>query len=58
MLNKLLLHYTKLERVAKNKHSSLLEPFVSYEENEVLWIRAQGQYSQHFFFFVIYEWAQ
>ena len=31
--------YTRLERLATDKHSSLLDPFVSYEENEVLWIR-------------------
>ncbi len=30
------LHYTRLERLARGKHSSLLDPFVSYEENEVL----------------------
>ncbi len=30
------LHYTKLERLAMDKHSSLLGIFVSYEENEVL----------------------
>jgi hypothetical protein len=30
------LHYTWLERLACEKHSSLLGLFVSYEENEVL----------------------
>jgi hypothetical protein len=25
-------HYTRLIRLAKEKHSSLLDPFVSYEE--------------------------
>jgi hypothetical protein len=34
--NKLVLHYTRLERLAGDKHSSLLGPLVSYEENEVL----------------------
>ncbi len=34
-----MLHYTKLEKLAKEKYSSLLVPFVSYEENEVLWLR-------------------
>ncbi len=29
------LHQTSMERLAKNKHSSLLDPFVSYEEYEV-----------------------
>jgi hypothetical protein len=31
-----MLHYTKLERLASDKQSSLLSPFVIYEENEVL----------------------
>jgi hypothetical protein len=30
------LHYTWLKRLARDKHSSLLGPFVSYEETEVL----------------------
>jgi hypothetical protein len=34
--NKLVLHFTGLERLARDKHSSLLDPFISYEENEVL----------------------
>ncbi len=35
--NKLIvLHNTRLERFATDKHYSLLDPFVSYEENEVL----------------------
>jgi hypothetical protein len=34
--NKLVLHYTGLERLARDKQSSLLGRFVSYEENEVL----------------------
>ncbi len=31
-----MLHYTKLERPGKNKHSSLLGQFVSYEEKSVV----------------------
>jgi hypothetical protein len=31
--NNLVLHYTGLERLARDKHSSFLSPFVSYEEN-------------------------
>jgi hypothetical protein len=31
-----LLHYTELKRLARAKHSSLLGPFISYKENEVL----------------------
>jgi hypothetical protein len=33
MLQKIVLHYTKLERPAKDIHSSLLSPFLSYKEN-------------------------
>jgi hypothetical protein len=29
------LHYTRLERLARNNRSSLLFPLVSYEENKV-----------------------
>jgi hypothetical protein len=29
-----MLHYTKVERLARDKHSSLLGPFINYEENE------------------------
>jgi hypothetical protein len=29
------LHYIGLKGLARNKHSSLLVPFVNYEENEV-----------------------
>jgi hypothetical protein len=35
------LHYTRTERFAGDKHSSLLDQFVSYEKNKVLWIRDQ-----------------
>ncbi len=28
--------YTRLERLGSDKHSSIMCPFVSYEENEVL----------------------
>ncbi len=30
-----------MERLASDKHSNLLSLFISYEENEVLWIRPQ-----------------
>jgi hypothetical protein len=30
------LYYTRIERVGKGKHSSLLDLFISYKENEVL----------------------
>jgi hypothetical protein len=35
------LDYTWLERLANDEHSSILDPFVSCEENEVFWIRSQ-----------------
>jgi hypothetical protein len=35
------LHYIRLLKFANNKHSSLLDQLVSYEENEVLWIQPQ-----------------
>ena len=34
-----MLHYIKRKWLVGNKHSSLLGPFVNYEENEVLRIR-------------------
>ncbi len=36
-----MLHFIRLERSANDKQSSLLDKFISYEENEVLWIRPQ-----------------
>jgi len=30
------LHYTRLEELVRNKHSSLWVPFISYEENSVM----------------------
>jgi hypothetical protein len=38
------LYYTKPEGLASEKHSGLLEPFVSYVENEVLQIQSQVSY--------------
>ncbi len=49
------LHYTQLEWLSQDKHSSLLGPFGGYEEKEVLCIQLQGSYSQNFIFFVTYE---
>ncbi len=31
-----MLHYTRLEGLARSKHTSLFGPFKSYKENEVL----------------------
>jgi hypothetical protein len=36
LTNKLVLHHTRLDKLVWNKQSSLLGPFVSYEEKEVL----------------------
>jgi hypothetical protein len=46
-----MLHKARLERFATGKHSSLLDPFVSYEENEVFVNMALEQrlYSLNFF---------
>ncbi len=33
-----MLHYARLERLASDNHFGLLDPFISYEENKVLWI--------------------
>jgi len=43
------LHYTRLEKLA-NKHSSLWDSFVSYEEDEVLYTQLLWLYSHHFIF--------
>jgi hypothetical protein len=58
MDSKLVLLYIRLERLAMDKDSSLLGPFVSYRENYVLWIQLLGLYLQHFIFFLTYEWAE
>ncbi len=34
-----MLHYTKVEREARVKHSGLLGPYVSYEDNGMLCIK-------------------
>ncbi len=36
------LDYTSLESIVKEKHSSFLGPFTSYEENTVLWIKLRA----------------
>ncbi len=53
-----MLYYARQERLATDKHSSFLGPFVSYEENKLLWINSLRSYSQQFIFFVTYKWAQ
>ncbi len=39
-------------------HNYLLGPFRNYEEKNVLLIRLLTPFSQHFIFFVTYEWVQ
>ncbi len=36
-----MLHETRLERLSRNKHSSLLGPFGGYGDSEMLWIQSQ-----------------
>jgi hypothetical protein len=43
----IVLHYIRLEQLARDKHTGLLGPLVTYKENKVLQIRPQGRYSQH-----------
>ncbi len=47
-LNKLECCINKARKACHGKHSSLLNQFISYEENEVLWIQLQELYSQNF----------
>jgi hypothetical protein len=46
--NKLEFYITLGWKSVNNKHSFLLFLFVSYEENELLWIQLLVIYSQHF----------
>jgi hypothetical protein len=52
------LHYSRIERLARDKYSTSLGLFLSYEETEVLGVCGQGLYSHHFIFFITYKWAQ
>jgi hypothetical protein len=56
--NKLMQQKTGLESLASYEYPSLIGPFVTFEENEVLWKWPLLLYSQHFIFSVTYEWAQ
>ncbi len=53
-----MLQNTELERLTRDKHFSILGLLVSYEENEVLWIRTLELYLQHLIFFITYKAAQ
>ncbi len=52
------LHYTKAERLSRDKHFILFSPIVSYDENELLWIWYLRLYYQHFILFLAHKWAQ
>jgi hypothetical protein len=52
------IHYTMLEHIFCDKHTTLFRAFVNYKENEALWKLPLSQYSQNFIFFITYEWAQ
>ncbi len=52
-----MLHYTRLERLARGNHSNLLDPFVSCENNSVVNMTS-GTISTTLLFFATYEWAQ
>ncbi len=54
--NKLAFRYSSLELLASDKPSSLLDPFVSCNENKVLWIQSKVRYIQHFIFSKPCEW--
>ncbi len=47
-----MLHYINLEKQARNKHASLVGPFMSYKDNDVLLKKNYFLYSQHFIFFL------
>jgi hypothetical protein len=32
-----MLHYTEIETIARDEDSSLLDPFVSFKDDEMLW---------------------
>ncbi len=51
-------NYTGFEKLAKDKHSSLLGPFIFYEENEVFWKLLMEPFLQKYIFFETYEMGQ
>ncbi len=48
----------KLFEPSVMSHSNLLDPFITYKENEVLLIWLLASYSQHFICFVSYDCGQ
>jgi hypothetical protein len=50
-------YYSRLERLVGDIYSSLLGPFVNFEEKEVLSIYMR-LYGQHFIYLVTYKFAQ
>jgi hypothetical protein len=51
--NKLVLHYARLERLDKDKHSSLLGPLNCYQENECCEYGSRSLYYKTFYRIVI-----
>ncbi len=51
-------HCTGLKRLTRNKQSSLLGLFLSYEEKEVLWMQQIGHNICGLIFFLTYRWVQ
>ncbi len=43
-----MLDYIRLNTLARDQHSNLLDSFASYEEIEVLWIQSSGLYYKCF----------
>jgi hypothetical protein len=54
--NMLVLHYTWLEKLVSYKQSSLLCPFKTQIETDCEY--GNWCHTQHFIFFIAYEWAQ
>jgi hypothetical protein len=52
------LHNAGLKRLTSDKQSSLLGPYVSCKENQVLSIWLPGLFLWHFIYFIASEWAQ
>ncbi len=58
MLQLSLVTVHSVERIARDKHNSLLGPFVSYKENKILQMQPIESYSQNSNVFQAYKWAE
>jgi hypothetical protein len=52
------LYYSRLERLARDKHPRFSDQFVRYGENALLLIQSQELYSQHIILNITHKWAQ